>query len=79
MILEVLDARDPLGTRCPQMENAITSQPGKRLVLILNKADLVPRNVLEKWLQYLRREHATVVFKSSTQTQNNNLSRSSSR
>ncbi|KAK4316977.1 hypothetical protein Pmani_011915 [Petrolisthes manimaculis] len=73
VVLEVLDARDPLGTRVPQMESTITSG-GKKLVLVLNKADLVPRDNLEAWLKYLRREHPTVVFKSSTQLQAANLS-----
>lgn len=73
VILEVLDARDPLGSRVPQMEASVTCHANKKLVLVLNKADLVPRDVLEKWLQYLRREYPTVLFKSSTQTQGSHL------
>lgn len=77
VILEVLDARDPLGSRCPQVEQAvIDAGPEKRLVLVLNKIDLIPRTNLENWLKYLKQEFPTVAFKSSTQTQNENLAHS---
>ncbi|KAH6817042.1 GTP-binding family protein [Perilla frutescens var. frutescens] len=74
VILEVLDARDPLGTRCVDMEKMVTSSgPDKRLVLLLNKIDLVPREAVEKWLKYLREELPAVAFKCSTQEQKSNL------
>ncbi|ONK70770.1 uncharacterized protein A4U43_C04F1350 [Asparagus officinalis] len=74
VIVEVLDARDPLGTRCVDMEKMIfKADPNKRLVLLLNKIDLVPREAVEKWLKYLRGEHPAVAFKCSTQEQRSNL------
>lgn len=79
VVLEVLDARDPAGSRVQQLETAIHSQPGKKLVLVLNKADLVPRANLEAWLKHLRREHPAIAFKSSTQIQNSNLAHATKR
>ncbi|KAM9592994.1 guanine nucleotide-binding protein-like 3 [Trichechus inunguis] len=66
VVLEVLDARDPLGCRCPQVEEAIVKGGQKRLVLVLNKSDLVPKENLESWLNYLEKELPTVVFRAST-------------
>ncbi len=75
VLLEILDARDPLGCRCLEMEQAIlASGSNKKLILVLNKIDLVPRDNAMKWLKYLRNEFPTVAFKSSTQTQRQNLS-----
>lgn len=70
VILEVLDARDPLGCRCPQVEETILNLEGKKkLILVLNKIDLVPKDNVEKWLKYLQNEFPTVAFKASTQLQ----------
>ncbi|XP_075288452.1 guanine nucleotide-binding protein-like 3 [Opisthocomus hoazin] len=66
VVLEVLDARDPMGCRCPQLEQAVTCSGDKKLLLVLNKIDLVPKENLEKWLNYLKKEFPTVAFKSVT-------------
>lgn len=45
VILEVLDARDPLGTRCVDMERMVyKSDPNKRIVLLLNKIGMLLNN-----------------------------------
>ncbi|XP_068951593.1 guanine nucleotide-binding protein-like 3 [Petaurus breviceps papuanus] len=66
VLLEVLDARDPLGCRCPQVEQVIMKTGGnKKLLLVLNKTDLVPKENLNKWVHCLKKEFPTVVFRAS--------------
>ncbi len=80
VILEVLDARDPEGCRCRRIEEMIqgqyasTTSREKRIVLVLNKIDLVPQDVVMQWVTHLRREFACVAFKASTQQQRGHLS-----
>lgn len=39
VVLEVVDARDPMGTRCKQVEKAVLeSVARKRLIIVVNKA-----------------------------------------
>ena len=67
VILEVLDARDPQGSRVPSVEEMVAATGGrKRIVLVLNKIDLVPREVVQRWLCHLRRELPAIAFRSST-------------
>lgn len=83
VILEVLDVRDPLGTRCLDLEQQIIGL-NKRLVIILNKIgsfcfliyflDLVPQSNLDEWLKYLRKSRTVLPFKANTQQQHFNLS-----
>ncbi|SNX84806.1 related to NUG1 - Nuclear GTPase (involved in Ribosome biogenesis) [Melanopsichium pennsylvanicum] len=73
VLLQVLDARDPLGCRSLETERMLL-RAGKKIVLILNKIDLVPKSNVEAWLKYLRHDFPTLAFKASTQSQRNNLS-----
>ncbi|RLE56628.1 MAG: GTP-binding protein [Thermoprotei archaeon] len=59
VVLEVVDARDPEVTRCREVENTVR-RLGKQLIIVINKADLIPRDVVEKWKEYLSQEHPTV-------------------
>lgn len=43
VVIHVLDARDPLGTRCRSVEKYLREEaPHKHLIFVLNKTDLVP-------------------------------------
>lgn len=72
VILYVLDARDPDGTRSKEVERQImaAASGSKRLILVLNKIDLVPPPVLKGWLTHLRRYFPTVPLRASTPASN---------
>lgn len=72
IVLYLLDARDPNGTRSQDIEREIVSaeNQSKRLILILNKIDLVPPTVLKGWLTYLRRYFPTLPLRASSPAPN---------
>ena len=76
VIIQVLDARDPEGTRSKWVEEEVRKRDaqGKKLLAVVNKIDLVPRENLEAWLRHLRHSFPCMPFKSSTQNQRQNLS-----
>ncbi|KAF6221010.1 hypothetical protein HO133_002691 [Letharia lupina] len=72
ILLYVLDARDPNGTRSREIEREITAADAgsKRLILVLNKIDLVPPPVVKAWLVYLRRYFPTLPLRANTSAPN---------
>ena len=66
VILQVLDARNPLGTRSPPIEKYLkTEKPHKHLMFILNKVDLIPTWATQRWVAILSAEYPTVAFHAS--------------
>jgi nuclear GTP-binding protein len=67
VVLYVLDARDPEGTRSKEVERMVmaAASGGKRLILVLNKIDLIPPPVLKAWLIHLRRYFPTLPLRAS--------------
>lgn len=67
VVLYVLDARDPEGTRSKEVERMVmaAADGGKRLILILNKIDLIPAPVLKQWLTHLRRYFPVIPLRAS--------------
>ena len=72
IILYILDARDPNGTRSREIEREISSADdgSKRVILVLNKIDLVPPPVLKGWLSHLRRSFPTLPLRASSPAPN---------
>ncbi|OCF73790.1 nuclear GTP-binding protein [Kwoniella mangroviensis CBS 8886] len=62
VICEVVDARDILGGRSGHVEGLVKEAEG-RVVLLVNKIDLVPKEALESWLAKL--DIPAFLFKSS--------------
>ncbi len=58
LIVEVVDARDPIGTRNRKLEK-LAKESGKPILLVMNKADLVPKEWAE---EYKRKSEVPVVF-----------------
>lgn len=66
VVIHVLHARDPLGTRCRSVEKYIREEaPHKHLVFVLNKCDLVPTGVAASWVRYLSKDYPTLAFHAS--------------
>jgi len=54
VVIYVLDGRNPLGMRNERMENHLKKNcPNKHLIFVLNKCDLVPTSVTQKWIKHL--------------------------
>jgi nuclear GTP-binding protein len=70
IIIEVLDARDPISSRCKEAEKILsTSKHEKKLVIVLNKIDLVPLPIVMAWKKELGKEYPVILFKANTQRQ----------
>ncbi|XVF69282.1 hypothetical protein PTKIN_Ptkin11bG0068500 [Pterospermum kingtungense] len=63
LLVMVVDARDPLFYRCPDLEAyAREIDEHKRTLLLVNKADLLPVSIREKWAKFFRSHDILFVF-----------------
>ncbi|CAJ1062735.1 nucleolar GTP-binding protein 2 [Xyrichtys novacula] len=66
VIIQVLDARDPMGTRSKSIESYMKKEkPWKHLIFVLNKCDLIPTWVTKRWVAVLSHEYPTLAFHAS--------------
>jgi ribosome biogenesis GTPase A len=65
VVVEVVDIRDPISTRSKRVEK-MANAFDKKLLIVLNKADLVPRLVAEKWKRILEGHGYEVLYVSAT-------------
>ncbi|XWS73816.1 hypothetical protein CRYUN_Cryun02cG0161800 [Craigia yunnanensis] len=63
LLVMVVDARDPLFYRCPDLEAyAREIDENKRTLLLVNKADLLPVSIKEKWANFFHLHKILFVF-----------------
>ncbi len=61
MILQVLDARNPIGTHNIKIETLMKEKnPDIKIALVLNKIDLIPKRIEEKWVKYYQDRGYTI-------------------
>ncbi|CAN8200683.1 unnamed protein product [Coccothraustes coccothraustes] len=66
VVVQVLDARDPMGTRSPHVESYLKKEkPWKHLIFVLNKCDLIPTWATKRWVVVLSQEYPTLAFHAS--------------
>lgn len=65
VVLEVVDARDPVNTRSKRLEK-IVYELGRELIIVLNKSDLIPRSVAEEWIRLFRDRGYNAVYIAAT-------------
>ncbi|XP_037005443.2 nucleolar GTP-binding protein 2 [Artibeus jamaicensis] len=66
VVVQVLDARDPVGTRSPHIEAYLKKEkPWKHLIFVLNKCDLVPTWATKRWVAVLSQDYPTLAFHAS--------------
>lgn len=63
ILFQIVDGRNPLYYRCPDLENYIKDvDPNKESILIINKADLMSKNIRKNWSDYFRINNIKYVF-----------------
>lgn len=65
LIVQVITAKDPIGSRSLVFEHFIRRVGQKYCILLMNKCDLVPAWVTKRWLNTLRLELFTIAFRAS--------------
>ncbi|GIQ89857.1 nucleolar GTP-binding protein 2, partial [Kipferlia bialata] len=68
VIVQVLDARDPVGTRSAVIEAYLKRDENahKHMILVLNKVDLIPTWATAAWVRILGKDFVTVAFNASS-------------
>ena len=58
IVIEILDARVPLASQNPDIEDVIKN---KKKIIVLNKADLADANSTNKWIEYYNKERIKAI------------------
>ena len=61
LIIQIIDCRNPLGTHSKVIEEFVKREElNIKEVLVLNKSDMVPREVVHQWVSYFKKRNYTV-------------------
>ena len=63
LLFQIVDGRNPLYYRCPDLENYIKEvDPNKQSILIVNKADLMTEEIRKNWADYFKTNNIKYIF-----------------
>ena len=64
VVLEILDARIPLASHHPQIDNWIGSKPR---IIVLNRMDMIPESTRQNWLKWFQLREKQPYFTNAKQ------------
>ena len=57
IVIQVLDARNPIGTHNLMIEKFVkNARPEIEIFLVINKSDIIPKNILREWKRYYKKK-----------------------
>ena len=63
LLFQIVDGRNPLYYRCPDLEKYIKEvDPNKQSILIINKADLMNKEIRKNWADYFKTNNIKYIF-----------------
>ena len=63
LLFQIVDGRNPLYYRCPDLEKYIKEvDPYKQSILIVNKADLMTKEIRKNWADYFKTNNINYIF-----------------
>ena len=63
LLFQIVDGRNPLYYRCPDLEKYIKEvDPNKKSILIINKADLMNKEIRKNWDDYFKTNNIKYIF-----------------
>jgi len=77
VVVEVIDARFPSLSRAKKFERMVLRDKSKKLLVAMNKVDLVPKDVVEEWKLILKEERIHVIPTSARERLSTSILRNS--
>lgn len=62
VVIQIVDARNPLMYYCEDLKRYVTKEMRRAHILVLNKADLLPSSMIDRWQHYFADADVDAVF-----------------